>query len=627
MWCALALLGPAAAAQLISPGPLLADHASLDGISNCTQCHQLGRRGIEPAKCLSCHTPLRDRIRRGEGFHADLDPDCATCHSDHHGRTFDPIRLDEDAFDHREAGFALVGQHLTVDCQSCHKPAFITDRAVRKKKGDAGKLKETFLGLTDTCEGCHAAESPHAGASFENESCATCHAPTGWERVDGFDHARTGFALVGAHVEIKCQSCHAGSGADRFSLASDCASCHRDESPHGRQFGGQDCATCHTASRWDGAARFDHARTDFPLVGQHRQASCGGCHPGQGAALQFAGIDDECATCHDDAHDGTLGADCQSCHQPTAWTSLGDDFDAARFDHQQQTGFALVGAHLALDCAGCHAGRDDAIIQTRRLDDGDPNQTFAALAHEQCADCHRDAHQGQLDGALADADCAACHDQDAFAPARFDLARHQTETAFALVGAHLAVPCASCHTSIPGGAHGTVPDFEVDQACAGCHAADSPHGDQFADASGQTDCASCHGPEAWAATGFDHGARTGFALVGAHATASCASCHADAFDGDRLTGPIAAASAECASCHAEDNPHGTQFASTSCDRCHDTAAFTLAGFDHSGTAFPLDGAHEAVPCGSCHRPEPQPTGPPIVRFRPLGTACADCHSG
>ena len=39
-------------AQIISPGKLSAAHASLDGMTNCTQCHELGKKGASDAKCL-----------------------------------------------------------------------------------------------------------------------------------------------------------------------------------------------------------------------------------------------------------------------------------------------------------------------------------------------------------------------------------------------------------------------------------------------------------------------------------------------------------------------------------------------------------------------------------------------
>ncbi|HEX8297583.1 MAG TPA: cytochrome c3 family protein, partial [Rubricoccaceae bacterium] len=492
-------------AQLLSPGPLTRTHASLEGLRNCTQCHALGRRGIDPAKCLTCHTPIRDRIRRREGLHANVARDCATCHTDHEGRAFDPAPVSARGFDHTRTGFTLAGQHRSVACRSCHTPARITDAGVRQTLGAAGRLAETFLGVGETCETCHRSESPHTSA-LAGQSCQTCHAPSGWNDTRAFSHRQTGFALTGAHVRTSCTGCHGaeGRGAARFrNVPDDCASCHRDESPHGRQFAGQTCASCHETSRWSTASQgfnhqqtgfplagahasvscaschgsgptarfagtpeacaschadesphgnqfagqgcqtchaptrweatpgFSHARTGFPLVGQHVEASCASCHAG-GARAVFASAETACASCHEDAHDGALGADCQTCHAPTGWARMAASFDADRFDHQAHTGFALVGAHAGATCTACHGDgspggrtvRDDAGFHITATGSGD-GATFPAVRATECRSCHTDAHAGTLS---AEADCQTCHTQDAFAPATFGLARHQTET-------------------------------------------------------------------------------------------------------------------------------------------------------------------------------------------------------
>ena len=87
------------AAQL-SPGELSNAHKDLEGISNCTKCHDLGSK-VSNTKCLECHKEIKSRIDRNEGFHVSWEvkgKDCATCHSDHHGRKFDMIRFDENTF-------------------------------------------------------------------------------------------------------------------------------------------------------------------------------------------------------------------------------------------------------------------------------------------------------------------------------------------------------------------------------------------------------------------------------------------------------------------------------------------------------------------------------------------------
>ena len=60
-----------------------------------------------------------------------------------------------------------------------------------------------------------------------------------------------------------------------------------------------------------------------------------------------------CAACHapDDVHRGGRGPKCDSCHTVDGWKKN-------RFDHERETGFALVGAHGRLQCQDCHKQAD-----------------------------------------------------------------------------------------------------------------------------------------------------------------------------------------------------------------------------------------------------------------------------
>ncbi|MBK6829532.1 MAG: hypothetical protein IPG92_01765 [Flavobacteriales bacterium] len=124
----LSLTALAGYAQL-SPGDLTTAHASLEGMSNCTQCHDLGNK-VTNAKCLACHKELQSLITQKRGYHVSREvkgKDCFTCHSEHHGRKFEMVRFDEKAFDHSLAGYPLEGAHKPVDCRKCHAPEKIKD--------------------------------------------------------------------------------------------------------------------------------------------------------------------------------------------------------------------------------------------------------------------------------------------------------------------------------------------------------------------------------------------------------------------------------------------------------------------------------------------------------------------
>ena len=56
----------------ISPGELTTAHADLEGLSNCTKCHELGEKVLN-SKCLDCHSEIKSLITFGEGFHSSGD--------------------------------------------------------------------------------------------------------------------------------------------------------------------------------------------------------------------------------------------------------------------------------------------------------------------------------------------------------------------------------------------------------------------------------------------------------------------------------------------------------------------------------------------------------------------------
>jgi hypothetical protein len=130
------------------------------------------------------------------------------------------------------------------------------------------------------------------------------------------------------------------------------------------------------------------------------------------------------------------------------------------------------------------------------------------------------------------------------------------------------------------------------------------------------DCRLCHEGASWneikADFEFDHEARTGVPLHGAHADAHCLRCHND-------RGPVATfASQGCVGCHAD--AHFAELG-PDCARCHDETAWRVpnARVAHLHTRLPLTGAHLQVACHRCH------AGATVANFRPTDPDCVSCH--
>ena len=85
----------------------------------------------------------------------------------------------------------------------------------------------------------------------------------------------------------------------------------------------------------------------------------------------------------------------------------------------------------------------------------------------------------------------------------------------------------------------------------------------------------------------------------------------------------------CVTCH--EDIHQGQFVEKSgiviCEKCHGFTDWFAEKFDHNrDSKFRVDGAHAAVKCEGCHKKEKK-SGKEFVRYKPLATACSNCHKG
>ena len=487
----------------ISPGELSKSHSFLEGVSNCTKCHDLGNK-VTRDKCLDCHKEIKSDIRLKKGLHSTvelLSKDCFACHNDHHGQNFKMIKFDKATFNHTNIGFELKGAHSKEDCKGCncnicHKAAFIKDPELKKKSS-------TYLGLNRECLSCH--EDFHKGKMSPN--CLNCHGFDTFKKAAGFDHNTTKYPLTGKHKTVSCEKCHKpasvnGKNEQRFDnlLFNSCTNCHKDV--HEDKFG-QDCKKCHTEESFHlikETGNFNHDKTDFKLVGKHQALDCKKCHKRN---LIDKIKSEHCWDCHADYHKNEFTKngvmqDCDQCHNNNGFTET-----LYTIEKHNTLNFKLEGGHLATPCIACHMKQE--------------KWTFVKIG-SLCIDCHQNTHKGFIqEKYFPNGKCTECHTINNWKTPEFDHSR----TNFKLQGAHGKVKCTTCHylkneTGI------IIQKFEgLSMDCVNCHK--NSHESQF-DINGKTDCLRCHGLDNWKQTIFDH-KQARFKLEGAHLKVSCEKCH------------------------------------------------------------------------------------------------------
>lgn len=452
--------------------------------ANCAQCHttsdwKAAQKGFDHSKtkfvltgahvevgCQKCHTPGPTGQPRWEGIRFES---CNACHADvHHGEFKQSCESCHNTatwkrtsfagqFDHSKTKFPLLGKHLGLQCDTCHKGA---DFKVAIKH--------------DLCADCHTPD-PHNGQfakRADGGKCESCHTVDGWQKTtfDVAQHNKTAFPLKLKHADVACAKCHLPAGkATLFQVKfAQCTDCHQDE--HKGQFARAPynnlCEKCHNEAGFRPAlfTLAQHQKTRFVLTGGHVAVPCGDCHKGtngeRGASYHFASL--ECTTCHEDPHKGEFkarmervnargkAAGCEACHTTKAWNDL------AGFDHDS-TKFPLVGTHRAVGCIDCHRPPN---MERKLL-----HANFQA-APTACEECHDDPHGGQFARGTGVTRCAECHNSMKWRPSLFD---HE-KTKFSLKGAHMNVRCTSCHVTKREVEGKPVLFYQnTPLACAACH--------------------------------------------------------------------------------------------------------------------------------------------------------------
>ncbi|MEM6729923.1 MAG: hypothetical protein AAF658_00115 [Myxococcota bacterium] len=444
-------------------------------------------------RCVSCHF---DEHRDQEGDR------CESCHTEQ------PWKQAPKFNHNRDSKYPLTGLHRKVKCGECH-PTLVDNTTPR----DAFPAPESweYLKFVDiphnSCTNCH--EDVHNG-EFGND-CESCHTTRGWQimKLSSTEGAKASdfhddfaYPLDGLHEEVPCRQCHGpwrGQPVKYTGIPFEkCTDCHYDA--HIGQLSiaskpkNRDCSDCHTVQGYQppGFELEDHNRESrYALEGAHTSVPCNECHlknvlfakqipkklkreiarqtrDEQFCLTQFVwkGLGDQCEDCHKDIHRGQFAdadpaKNCVGCHIQDSWYTL-------RFDHNQDSRFALEGAHERVACDSCHYPEKS----------GGP-VVYKPLSTE-CSSCHFDIHLGQFaeqvpgeQASFADTSCEQCHTTVDFTSSNTFDHNDPSYSDYPLEGRHIDVACQDCHGSVSVNMDDRTLEVvryrPVPKTCIGCH--------------------------------------------------------------------------------------------------------------------------------------------------------------
>ncbi len=242
------------------------------------------------------------------------------------------------------------------------------------------------------CTQCHV-----LGKSVSQVKCLTCH-----KEIKELINFKRGYHSNNEVIEKKCWDCHGEHFGRNFQIV-----------------------------RFD-EEKFDHNLAGFDLKGSHKDLDCKECHNKYMIAneelqlknYKFIGLTEDCAGCHEDVHQNTLGIKCSTCHNEEKFVP------AVKFNHNKSA-FHLKGKHSKVKCISCHP-------KTER--NGKAFQKFKGIKFNSCKSCHNDIHKGKFGNK-----CESCHSTKSFKSVKAKKGFNHAITGFKLVGKHKYVKCESCH--------------------------------------------------------------------------------------------------------------------------------------------------------------------------------------
>lgn len=330
-------------------------------------------------------------------------------------------------------------------------------------------------------------------------------------RTSDFNHMKTGFPLTGVHINVECETCHAG-GIFK-GTPTDCAGCHSAGrrvvapfKPANHIISNAPCETCHTNTVSFMGARFNH-------MGVQPRA-CMTCHNGGMGPGKPGGhlpTNSPCDTCHRTSawipagfdHMGVVPGTCATCHngnpiigKPASHIATSSPCDTCH----TTTTFLFATGHAIVapgTCGTCHGGQYPSVTSK--------TPGHIPTTGNGCDSCHNNtnyisfANSPMNHAAAVSTRCDTCHNGA--------YTTQGTQGAKAKPSNHIpttntgSLDCNTCHISSTLWAHPPeVMNHSGITVCKTCHNSPTPYlgsmttkqlGNHEGSSAGQ-DCISCH---------------------------------------------------------------------------------------------------------------------------------------
>ena len=425
--------------------------------STCDTCHRPHEvPQAAPSDCRKCHDDVSTThfVETADGRNRSFGEVCSTCHQDQHApaqragehcapchAATEPIVEATAIFEGHDRCIACHRPHDAaiddaVACRSCHESTPVLGGGVIPQHADCKNCHDPHAptaGITKACVSCHAEQHTDHPAAFGGEACSTCHSPhpaAGAGKVartcsnchhaaaDDRDfhgaetrcsdcHQRHQFSASSGDMTL-CASCHQGPVAATRAVPEHgrCADCHSGL-PHRPLEGSSQCGRCHSTQLAKSVVEHRNCRACHEPHGGGVIATCGSCH---GEQQKWAPAGHRaCSSCHDDAHTGTVGKACTTCHADktnASHATVNGGCESCHSAHDEK------GVTFSPSCVSCHAPAHLPGLHAKKN-------------HQTCTQCHQDTHDTALPTNQRKL-CGTCHQ---------GLEKHEPD----------APRCVSCH--------------------------------------------------------------------------------------------------------------------------------------------------------------------------------------